>query len=489
MAVVGLAISVLAADALRARQAPYDLQALRGEIDTGFRPGRDDWQFPNDGSTLCYQVEGHDVGMLLTERWYYGAKPDGDAVHLYDRYNNNGADKTAIWEDDRTALRLVSVVEADLETMPAVVTPEVVAARQTPKDVWRDVASAMLQTGEPQILTALEVTGDDRQIVAAKHLLVYRISDAKLYVADPVYPGRERLPVELTADGRFQPYVSKSKASDEQAAQYNTMMPFRIGPLTRERIPQRWQQFKAGGLGEKEFQPYTLMTENAVGARYRLADGDTYATPSVTVLARTQDLAFGLRVFRDGAWVNEDTDKPVTIELRPGRNVIGLKVSLPAVNGKWAWHDFKYVTLNSTACDFRITPARQYCVVGQRCPLLFAMSTQLPLDGLAIDWHVDSALRRSDGPREMDYVAPSEEGPHYIKAALRSKETGRVVCEAEAMANVQPKPAPVAAKEPPKAVETSPDRAAPLEPGREKPDFWAAVRECDKISVELELQG
>jgi hypothetical protein len=172
------------------------------------------------------------------------------------------------------------------------------------------------------------------------------------------------------------------------------------------------------------------MTENAVGARYRLADGDTYATPSVTVLARTQDLAFGLRVFRDGAWVNEDTDKPVTIELRPGRNVIGLKVSLPAVNGKWAWHDFKYVTLTSTACDFKITPARQYCVVGQRCPLLFAVSTQLPLDGLAIDWYADSALRRSDGPREMDYVAPSEEGPHYIKAALRSKETGRVVCEA-----------------------------------------------------------
>ncbi len=491
IALVGLATVVLAGDALRARQNSYDLQTLRGQIDTGFRPGQDDWQFPNYGSTASYWPDGHGLGMVLTAVWYFGAKPDGGGAHLYNRYDNNGGGPTTIWEDDSLALRLVSTVESDLEQEPAVVTPDVVAAKQTPKDVWREVASAMLQTHEPQILTALEVTDDERRIVAVKYLLVYRISDTKLYVADPVYPGHERLPVELTLDGKFQPYLSRDRADLDKVSQYNTMMPFPIGPKIRAQLPKRWQQFRSGKFDADPFLSYALMTVNADGKKYELRDGETYSEPTITIVAENGTLPFGVSVYRDGAWMNQDTDTGVVIGLRPGKNVLGLKISLKALDGKWVWHDFKYLTVNSTACDLRVLPARQYCVVGQHCPVPFAASTLLPLDGLAIDWYLDDALQTLDGPKDMDVTA-SEEGPHYVKAALRNKETGRIACEAEAMANVQPEPA--AAKEPAKAVEPPPppsrvDVETPPPESHGNPEFWATLHKCDTIWVEVGFAG
>ncbi|MBK7303284.1 MAG: hypothetical protein IPI90_08535 [Saprospiraceae bacterium] len=37
--------------------------------ESGFRPGIDDWEYPNQGSYI--DLEGHCAGQSLTAMWYY----------------------------------------------------------------------------------------------------------------------------------------------------------------------------------------------------------------------------------------------------------------------------------------------------------------------------------------------------------------------------------------------------------------------------------
>lgn len=61
---------------------------LQNGVDSGFRPGIDDWQFRNDGSYIARG--GHCEGQALTALWYYCTQPDGKDMCLYGRYDNNG---------------------------------------------------------------------------------------------------------------------------------------------------------------------------------------------------------------------------------------------------------------------------------------------------------------------------------------------------------------------------------------------------------------
>jgi len=86
---------------------------LQTDIDSGFRPGIDDWQFPNYGSYIT--TNGNCEGQSLSAMWYYYNQPDGKDLCLYGRYDNNGNQPAtpSFWQDDSLAIRFCSVIQSD----------------------------------------------------------------------------------------------------------------------------------------------------------------------------------------------------------------------------------------------------------------------------------------------------------------------------------------------------------------------------------------
>jgi len=89
--------------------------SLKKDIDSGFRPGIDDWQFDNLGSYIT--PKGECEGQSLTALWYYCAQPAGANARLYGRYDNNGNQPAtpSLWQDDSWGYRFASVVQEDID--------------------------------------------------------------------------------------------------------------------------------------------------------------------------------------------------------------------------------------------------------------------------------------------------------------------------------------------------------------------------------------
>ena len=86
---------------------------LSNDIDSGFRPGIDDWQFTNRGSYIA--PGGHCEGQSLSAMWYYCTQPDGNGACLYGRYDNNGNQPAtpSLWQDDSLGYRFCSVIQKE----------------------------------------------------------------------------------------------------------------------------------------------------------------------------------------------------------------------------------------------------------------------------------------------------------------------------------------------------------------------------------------
>ena len=88
---------------------------LNKDIDSGFRPGIDDWQFTNRGSYIS--PGGHCEGQSLSALWYYCTRPDGTNARLFGRYDNNGNQPVTpgFWYDDSFGYRFASVIQEDID--------------------------------------------------------------------------------------------------------------------------------------------------------------------------------------------------------------------------------------------------------------------------------------------------------------------------------------------------------------------------------------
>ncbi|MBK8641821.1 MAG: hypothetical protein IPN15_06215 [Saprospiraceae bacterium] len=75
--------------------------------ESGFRPGIDDWEFPNEGSYI--EPEGHCAGQSLTAMWYYHVHKLSLNEHpLYDRFSTL---PSPIWQDNVKGYRFSSVIQ------------------------------------------------------------------------------------------------------------------------------------------------------------------------------------------------------------------------------------------------------------------------------------------------------------------------------------------------------------------------------------------
>lgn len=304
--------------------------------------GQDDWEFINMGSYMS--PDGICAGQSITSMWYYYEKHSVGAPQLSKQFDRVHYRPDSIWADNPRGYKFASMIQDDIDCGKWRDVLATMAAH--PVLTYLAFASAIIQTGEPQLLAMdNSVSGDGHAMV------VYAVdpSAGKLYVADPNYPGDNLQAVTYTG-GRLGPYIGKLRAD-------GTSMPFdRIGMfgvsawIPFDKIAARYQQFENGTIGNDGFAKYRLVMTT---------EGNVDAPDTVTT--RNSNISFSVsstdpNLQNITGYVYNEFGAPVItaggIRLKPGWNTIGIQVmgqrKAPWPT-KWTWLDWRWIAVYRSA--------------------------------------------------------------------------------------------------------------------------------------------
>ncbi|MFO7637448.1 MAG: PKD domain-containing protein [Clostridia bacterium] len=187
------------------------------QINTGFTPGYDDWQFVNRGSWIA--PHGHCAGQAITMMWYYTEKHQGDGERrLYGRFDNNtyGYGTIDFWQDDSLGYRFCSVTQnvLDWNSRSRKFFNEYVNTGDI--NSYSAFAFSMMMTGEPQYMSIRgDYTDSAGNVQNVGHALVaYKIDAGVIYISDPNYPGTVARTVHFDDNGSFRTYNSGINANE-----------------------------------------------------------------------------------------------------------------------------------------------------------------------------------------------------------------------------------------------------------------------------------
>lgn len=371
-----------------------DAAILSANIDSGFRPGTDDWQFVNNGSAL--EPKGHCAGQSLSAMWYYVTRPDGKTANLNGRYDRNGktpATPDFQW-DDSLSYRFASVIQHDInwDNKDIQYFRDLYTTR--PQLSLRAFAYSILATGEPQYVRIRSSTGGHA-------LVAYRVDNGKLYVADPNYPGNNERSIEFSG-GKFQPYESGANAQEIAAGKstrYDTIC--YIGKsafVDWNKISARWKEMKAGTIGAGLFPEYEWQVTDDKGQKDVLEEG-FLTSKAYLDWGYYLDPKAGKNVYYfftlDGKSVKLDKDG--NVPLFPGNNQVGFAFFTTSLNtkGETLYHFIDYATRNVYRMSLAIDPSVVRAQVNQDCA--FNASMPNPPAGVRYDWLVNGT-RQQTGP-------------------------------------------------------------------------------------------
>jgi hypothetical protein len=338
-----------------------DLAKIPTIVDSRFRPGTDDWQFPNVGSYIA--PGGHCEGQVLSELWYYVNRRRAEgASPLHGLYDNNGAARTPrLWQDDSDGYRLASVVQREPYSEPNVADflggydPAARAFSKTPPDTqtYDLFRAAIALTGQPQEIGIAPADGK-----GGHAMLVYMVTPQWLLIADPNYPGVSRRIRYDPVAGRLGPFISGNNAADIAAGNNTVYTRFALIPSqvvsANTTMAAFWSEFEAGTIGDGVFPGYTLEASEEVDGDGNpvwvpLTDGMTTDKAKIAIRAGELTDGYGgaVRVFRGDAELTPGrTYNWQVVDLTSGENQLGVLV-VGTVSGTWEYVDFVRVTVNS----------------------------------------------------------------------------------------------------------------------------------------------
>lgn len=308
---------------------------------SGFRPGVDDWEFPNDGSVIA--PDGHSMGQCQSAYWYYISKKRGErAQPLYGLYDNNGGAKTpGLWQDDSYGYRLASrlQVEKDWKGFNKVF----YNANTKDKEVWLDIANCIYETRFPALLT---VFPDEDSFSGGLTLLAYRIEGDRVYVVDPNFPGAANRYVKYK-DGWFDAYVSGPTASNAtlKPTIYSVVRrSCSIAVYDKALMDRLWLEFQEGIIGWDKFPAYGLQVyDENKKENVDLSSSYQASWEKLQILAyedaKNKRGALGVHVWRDGAWLEKGSDDKIL--LKEGANKLGVLITGGGVSDYYL--DFRWV--------------------------------------------------------------------------------------------------------------------------------------------------
>lgn len=336
--------------------AIVDMAKLPAIVDSGFRPGTDDWQFPNYGSYIA--ARGHCEGQSLSAIWYYNVqRRAGGASPLYGLYDNNGAsEKTpAFWYDDSQGYRFASAVQASAK------------ADRFSYNFFRNLGFA---TGDKQLIVdafrlAIGLSGQPQLVgiwntanTSGHAMIVYRVSPGRIYVADPNYPRALRTIAFNAATGQLGPYNSGDSVASIASAGAVSYTRFAYVPAESSAgsaaIAANWAAFEANTAGQgvfPGFEIYVSTEKNADGDKIwsRMPDGYTAPTDTIDLglTALSDGAPSNMRIYRAGSTTPLGPWEPQqTIKLEPGDNQLGFLV-YGKQGEKWKYVNFVRLTIRS----------------------------------------------------------------------------------------------------------------------------------------------
>lgn len=317
-------------------------QSLASDYDSGFRPGVDDWQFTNWGSHAA--PEGQCAGQSITMMWYYSArKKQRNDEPLNGRFDNDGARTTPqIWQDDVAGYRFASVAQVE---HPWITLHQIVqTAVQLPSDriTYNLFAYAIRLTGEPQFIS-ISYPGAD----IGHAMVVYRVANSTLYIADPNYPGgpdnpesRER--IIPYSSGTLLPYYSGSNASN-LGTKYTFFLYFAQSSIVDyNKVRQRWNEVHNGTIGADLFPTFTITARDESGNYVPLTDGFTTKSGTLRLGIQSQARLKIAAVYDDDEKVISFT-MPNVVQLGFGSHLIGFYV----VDETNYWVGFQWIRVES----------------------------------------------------------------------------------------------------------------------------------------------
>ncbi len=400
---------------------------LLGDIDSGFRPGVDDWQFTNYGSYIS--PGGHCWGQSMTAMWYYCEKTLKDKPHLWGLYDNNGGVATPdLWQDDSLGYRLSSTVQQDA-VVDNLLHEIGEFIYQNDERTYNAFAYSILMTGEPQYIRIRQTTGS-----SVHAMVVYRVANNTLYIADPNYPGRTDREIKFT-DGNFQPYNSGDNAeaiSHGQGKVYD-----KIDYLAKttyikwDRIGQRWTEFESGTVGNDRFPSYNIKIEQDDGSTVAYTEGFRTNSESIWVIPESTVAGTDLNcwVWENGVRLTPDADNGY--ELSTGRNQWGLEIVAETANRGWKYVDFAYIDIYTS--ELYIEPSALKGEPGETYTFT-AHSDNLP-ENPRFEWDFgDGTAGQTTATSNVSHQF-TEAGRYTISLALYD-DTDELVDQATAYANI-----------------------------------------------------
>jgi hypothetical protein len=406
------------------------LTELKPDIDSGFRPGIDDWQFVNYGSYIA--PEGHCAGQSLSALWYYVTQPDGKDLTLYNRYDNNGnePDTPTIWQDDSYGYRFASTIQQDIDWGGFAFKFWREQRGVSDELTWNLFCYSMQMTGEPQMV------GVTKEGVGGHAMICYRIKDGKMYIADPNYPGNIERRIEYET-GKLKAYESGANKAAIDAG--NSISFDKIGYTGKtsiidwNKISQRWTEFKAGTIGNDRFPAYTITYKNEDGVYVELKDGHI-ATSNLIDLNIDAVFDGSLSVFRDGKALEFDANGNIT--LNPGNNLLGFyvrgKVNVGTAQEAKKYIDFKYI--NVIYNQMTLSPATQQMEPNVEKTFNLELA-EAPPQGSRFEWYVDGVLKQTGNDFSIRVSFP-DEGEHIIICRIVDS-TGKILQQAQGTAIVK----------------------------------------------------
>jgi len=228
---------------------PY--AALPKNVDGGFRPGVDDWDFENGGSFLA--IGGQCSGQSQSAMWYYCTKRLHGSPSLFNLYDNSlYSFRTPDYgQDNVLGIKLASRVQADTDW------------DSVARWFWRE--SRVADIGTLSAFTySMWVTGEPQRVAinsanSGHAMVAYHVQDGTIYVADPNYPGNVDRQINYDgATGRFDPYYSGPTAANLGTPYPDIYYTAKTTINDWNQIANRWTELEAGTIAAADFPVFEV---------------------------------------------------------------------------------------------------------------------------------------------------------------------------------------------------------------------------------------
>ena len=422
-------------------------------ISSGFKPGVDDWEFPNRGSYIA--PGGHCAGQNMAAMWYYFEKKLKGEPGLFNLMNtvNN------IWQENNRGYRFCSVLQEDLSWRGRFIDffdKYIDKNQDLDKLKFYMIAGAMLVTGEPQGIGVYVQEGtrpNGTPKYGGHDLICYQLepSSGKLYISDPNYPGKGQ--VINFKNNKFEPYQASYKAGNPP-----TSFPFityyaKTAYIEWDKIKDRWKEIENYKIGNDKFPSAKLWSPDNGGFYIEEEEFDyNIDTLILTAETPTTDAAYDLYGKRlaqitifdeNGAKIISGDDVRIKFTepkvLKFGILIEGFTEKSKYDNGDYVpeYIDFRWLSINYSKYAVNILPEKQVGDINQEYTWNLDISA-LPKDlKYYIKWNFGDGKGdiKKDNINFINYTYQTS-GTYKVKASIFDAKTNKELARDSAVAEI-----------------------------------------------------